>query len=221
MGYEAEYETTDKTIIEVPLIGTKLIELPDGRVVDFNDPINDSKYGVLKYIKIVQIPDPLPQPYSPIRAEAIKTLLAGLARYPGDDHQGLLKRNPRLKTAIDRDFLGVSIEAIQGWTDIVQSEAEERKQERIRATPPPVFSQFQLTRDLYHGRGDFGDLKVDGPGPKQHGTPAASFEDCEWWCYCSKCERQGLQMRFVPARILLEIECGFRPKYECEGPCTR
>ena len=216
MAYIAHNETTDNGIMELPLIGTKLVELPDGRVVDFHDPIDDTKYGRLKYAnKIIQTPDPAPQPFNPARAQAIRELHETLEKYPSDYYPALLTKYRKMANALDHDFpAAVTVERIQEWKMQVDSEAEERRLEKIRETPPPTFSQFQLTRNFYHSRFNYGQLKIIYQEPVVRG----SLENCwkaEWTGLCAGCGHEGP----VSSETLLFMECGYLPLHSCSRPC--
>jgi hypothetical protein len=222
MAYKVHFETTDKQIVELPLlqIGTRrMVEMEDGRLADFDEPSSYAKYRLKRWVKTIEVPDPLPEPFDPQRAEAIKELREALNRFPSGEYQRFVNENPRLETALRKGFHGMTPEKVRELTSLIETERERVKQERTRAIPPPTLSQFQLTKSFYHSRAEYGDLKIDGPEPKQYGTAANNFEDCEWWCYCGRCEKPGQQTRYVSARVLLEMECAYRGKFDCQRPC--
>jgi hypothetical protein len=222
MAYRVQFETTDKKITTLPLTqyGTKrVVEMEDGRLADFDDPSSYAKYGLERWIKTIQDPDTLPTPCDPCHAEAIKELRAALNRFPSDEYQRFLNENPRLETALRKDFDGMTPEKVRELTSVIDTERERIKEERRRAEPPPSLGRYELTKNFYHCRGDFGHLGIDGPEPKQYGTAAASFEDCEWYVFCRICEQPGQYTRYTTARVLAEMEIGYSPKFKCQGPC--
>ena len=215
----AIYRNSTGQELRIPLTESNkqfFLETESGKSEPFRAKIKDCNLGELTHIRTVAVADEPPQPFDPIRAESIKTLEQKLAAFPTLDLQGFLAKETKLRFAIDRDFAGASLEQIQEWAALVESEAERLKEERKRAEPPPTFERFQLARS-FRGR-YYGDLFIDNS--YEDGSPQNGW-NAIWLCRCAKCEASGPPPRTVEAQTLLEMEVKFRPLYSCEKPCRK
>jgi hypothetical protein len=219
MPYIAIFESASKEAVEIPLIqngGTFLLETTDGRLVEFSETLKDAKHGAIRWRKTVQTPDPMPAPFSPVRAEAIKNLHVAISRFPNDQLQGFFNKNPRIRTAIDLKFVGASVERLDEFTRLITAETERIRKERKAAEPPPEFERGELTRDFRRSRASYGDLTIENL--RTPGTQEMRWKDATWFVRC-KCEKEGPTTRWATAQVLLQMEDGFTPRWKCGNPC--
>jgi hypothetical protein len=221
VAYKRQYETPEKQIKEFPLIESRppKIELEDGRLADDTDPLVHPTLGSLKHIKDIWVPDAPPEPHSPARADAIRLFHVALNRFPTDHQANFLKKNPRLTSAFEQDFLGVPREKIEEYADLLDREREQILEDQQRSEPAPTFDQYQLTRNFYFSRFNYGDFVITGR--REYGTAVNGWRDASWWIRC-KCEKDSpTPTRWVSAQMLLQIESGDPrwPRWTCGNPC--
>jgi hypothetical protein len=159
----------------------------------------------------VAIPEEPPTPPDHEHNKAVGGFLNALnTSFPSDElRRQFENEHKEIVRAINTKFKGVSLEQMAAWRALIR--------EAIPA--PPKYGPYELRKLFYHSRADYGQLRIDGPEPKQYGTEANNFEDTEWWVYCGICEKPGQQARYATAEVLLEIEAGIRGKYSCQRPC--
>jgi hypothetical protein len=225
---KARYKNKEGKVLDIPLIEDPLskqflLETERGQLAKFEDLIHDATFGDMVFVELIEEKPPLPQPGSPDRSLALADLSQVIDCFPAADLEAFVAQpgQRELGQAIHarNGFASATLDKIIRWKESLDAEIQRRQEERKREEPPLQLGRYELTTDFYHSRTDFGDLKIDGPEPRQHGTAASGFEDSEWWVYCGKCEKPGLEARYTTARVLLEIEAGRREKFICQGPC--